>query len=69
MGGNYHIGKDGKWRWNQARRGYGFVYFRVRHSLGAAHWVAQWARWKTINYYQYMPQRKADVHGGRTEFR
>lgn len=45
MVGNYHIGK---WRWNQARRGYGFVYFRVRHSLGAAHWVAQWARWKTI---------------------
>lgn len=25
------------------------VYLRTDHSLGAAHWVAQWARWKTVD--------------------
>ena len=23
------------------------LYFRAAQSLGAAHWLAQWARWKT----------------------
>lgn len=26
----------------------GVIYFREDQSLGAAHWVAQWARWKTV---------------------
>lgn len=26
------------------------AYLRVDQSLGAAHWVAQWARWKTISH-------------------
>jgi hypothetical protein len=25
------------------------IYLRMDQSLGAAHWVAQWARWKTVN--------------------
>ncbi len=24
------------------------IYLRMDQSLGAAHWVAQWARWKTV---------------------
>jgi hypothetical protein len=29
-------------------RGKTTVYLRADQTLGAAHWLAQWARWKTI---------------------
>lgn len=36
------------------------AYFRTDHSLGAAHWVAQWARWKTMVYFhQHLSQTPA----------
>ena len=35
-----------RWRVTQGRRD---VYLSWAKSLGAAHWVAQWARWKTVD--------------------
>lgn len=42
------------------------IYLRTDQSLGAAHWVAQWARWKTVLSSQQPIKRRREwqIKGG-----